>query len=127
MLLISFGSLRVIDKSLYNSIPGTRSELFFEFFIFVFKRFELLFNFLKDSIKTISQTNEFGDNLIGSGIILSHNAFEEWKECLDFLNDVGFLFVSIHWILTLLIEWERNVRDVGRFIMGLVSGVLAKA
>jgi hypothetical protein len=93
----------------------------------MFERFELFLNFLKDSIKTIPQTDEFVDNLIGSGIVLSHDTFEEGEECLDFLNDMGFLFVSIHGILSLLIEWEGNVGDVGRFVMGLMCGVLAKA
>lgn len=126
MLFISFHGLRIIDKSFNNSISSTGSELFFEFLILVFERFELLFDLLENSVKAVPQTDEFTDDLIGSGIVLPHDAFEEREECLDLFNDVGFLFVSIHGILALLVKWEGDVGNVGRFVMGLMSGVLAE-
>ena len=92
----------------------------------MFQRFELLFNLLKNSVEAVSQTDEFADDLIGSGIVLSHDTFKEREECLNLLNDVGFLFVSIHGILALLVKWEGDVGNVGRLVMGLMCGVLAE-
>ena len=126
MLFISFHGLRIIDKSFNNSISSTGSELFFEFLILVFERFELLFDLLENSVKAVPQTDEFADDLIGSDIVLPHDTFEEREECLDLFNDVGFLFVSIHGILALLVKWEGDVGNVGRFVMGLMSGVLTE-
>ena len=84
----------------------------------MFQRFKLLFDLLENSIKAIPQTDKFTDNLIGSDIVLSHDTLKEREECLDLLNDVGFLFVSIHGIMALLVKWERNVGNVCRFVVG---------
>ena len=126
-MFISFSCLWVFNKSLNYSISATRSELFFEILILMFERFQLFFDLFKYVVKTVSQADQFIDNLVWSCIILAHNSLKERKKCFNLLNDVIFLFVSIHRIWSLLIKWERNIWNIGRLVVRLVSRVLAEA